>query len=456
MQAFYASSRTRTLSTLWLLLALLAVSSGCSYYIVRGGKVDQKLVAEIKREVEEIRGLKFTRQVEVALIDEERLKSYLEEELGASFPADTFSHLESASVRLGLLPQGVNLKQDCTELFTKQVVGFYNFRTKELYLTPLACQRSFWVRLVEFFKQRDLVGGFLVAHELTHALQDQHFNLHQTYERAYLNFDQALAVSALVEGDAILVSLEVLFSHLRPARFRNSQYRSKVIRRIIASIKESERTQAELRQAPAFVRQVAVFPYAYGLNFTSRLYLRGGWQAINKALEDPPESTEQVLHPQKFLPHRDHPRKVTIKQGLPPASWKLLAANTVGELGVRCLFAQYLPRAEARRMAAGWGGDVFQLYQHKQEEKLALIWKTTWDSEEDARQFAKGLKRTFPSAFPELGSWKHSTREAGGKPSSRFEADSPGQKVVVSVAGDEVKVFITSTSALTRSIIGAP
>ncbi len=456
MQGFSFSLRLRARSVVLLLLAMLPVCPGCSYYIVRDGRVDQERVAKIKSRVEQVRGLEFTREVEVALIDEKQLKSYLEGEVEASFPKDTFSHLESASVRLGLLPQGVNLRQDCTELFMRQVSGFYNFRTGELYLTPLAYRRSFWVKLVEFLKQRDLVGEYLVAHELTHALQDQHFNLHQTYERAYLRFDQALAVAALVEGDAILVSLEVLFSHLKPGRFQDSEYRAKVIRRITANIRESGKRQAELREAPPFVRQVALFPYAYGLDFIAKLHLLGGWEAVNKALKDPPESTEQVLHPEKFLPPRDHPREPTIREMLAPETWRLLAGNTVGELGVRSLFEQYLSPGDAKRIAAGWGGDLFQLYEHKQEAKLAVVWATAWDTEEDARQFADGLKRAFLLAFPELGSWRHTAGEAGPDPAARLEADSPGQQVEISAAGDQVEVFIVSTSDLTRSIMGAP
>jgi len=455
VQGFDFSPRLRAVSVV-LLLAMLPVWSGCSYYIVRDGKVDQERVAEIRARVEQVRGLKFTREVEVALIDEKQLKTYLEGEVEASFPGDTFSQLESASVRLGLLPQGVNLRQHCTELFTKQVSGFYNFRTGELYLTPLAYRRSFRVKLVEFLQQRDLVGEYLVAHELTHALQHQHFNLHQTYERAYLNFDQALAVAALVEGDAILVSLEVLFSRLRPGRFQDNEYRSKVIRRVTANIRESEKSQEELRQVAPFVRQAALFPYAYGLDFIAKLHLLGGWQAVNKALEGPPESTEQVLHPEKFLPPRDSPREPAITEILPPETWKILTGNTVGELGVRSLFEQYLCGAEAARIAAGWGGDLFQLYEHKQEGKLAVVWATAWDTEEDARQFADGLRRAFLSAVPELGSWRHIAGEAGANRARRLQAHSPRQKVEISIAGDEVEVVIISTSELARSMIGAP
>ncbi len=427
-----------------VLLALsVAVFPGCSYYIVRDGKVDQQRVLELKQKVARMRGLEFTENVEVKLIDEEHLADYLDEQMEVAFPQGMLTHLENASISLGLLPPESNLKEDCKELVSKYVSGFYNFRTGELYLTPHAYQRAFWLKVVEFFKQRDLVGEILIAHELTHALQDQHFKLRQTYERAYLNLDEAMALAALVEGDALLLNLEQVFQDIRPDHFRTEEAKLKAIRDTIEGIGEASENMKDLRGVPVFVRQSVVFPYTDGLNFASRLYFLGGWEAINKALAHPPESTEQVLHPEKFLPPRDEPQQVIIQDTLPLSTWENVAANTLGELGIRSMLRQYLPRQEADPIAEGWGGDLLQLYQHRRDNRSAVIWKTVWDSEADAQQFAQGFMKAFALAFPELGAWQQlPPKSAGAGWVSCYEAKSQEREVKLLACGVEVEVRI--------------
>ena len=148
-----------------------------------------------------------------------------------------------------------------------------------------------------------------------------------------------------------------------------------------------------LADVPAIVRKNTLFPAIQGKQFVVSLFELGqGWQAVNDAYGNPPVSTEQVLHPEKYF-IQEAPLEVTVPDfsGLMSPGWSLTATDTLGEFVLRSYLEEHVSPSEAATAAAGWGGDQYLLLGHPELGRLALA-QVVFDSVEDASEF----HQTFP------------------------------------------------------------
>jgi hypothetical protein len=249
-----------------------------------------------------------------------------------------------------------------------------------------------------------------MAHELTHALQDQHFNLRRFEHWPRGDSDAELAAHALIEGDATLaMALYVNHSPMRALQFLKS---------LITTGMPSE----ELNKAPRVLRETLLFPYEDGEKWVSVLYKQGGWQRVSKAFDELPLSTEQILHPEKYFAH-EAPVKVNLPEitsllnssmphrarsgsgGRSPVGlWRLLDNDVNGEWGLYLILDEFLRSpAESRRAAAGWGGDRFAVYEGPGGQ-VVYVSLSDWDSESDALEFldayTKRTEKRYNNAAP--------------------------------------------------------
>jgi hypothetical protein len=247
---------------------------------------------------------------------------------------------------------------------------------------------------VTLVDRRGLVRRPLLAHELAHALQDQHDDLRAISRRAReRGADADLALDAAVEGEAHAVAAAVLVRDagldrlLPPERWPPP--------RLLALLGYRAAHALGLKPAPTsgepppVERDRFLAPYIEGIAFVREVVRArgGGLRALDGVLSDPPASSEQALHPEKYLAsRRDAPRDVAAPPP-PGEGWRLVSSNTVGEWGLRAELSERLPRAEARRAAAGWGGDRRAVYA-KPGERRVRVTSTVWDTEGDAREFA--------------------------------------------------------------------
>jgi hypothetical protein len=139
-----------------------------------------------------------------------------------------------------------------------------------------------------------------------------------------------------------------------------------------------------MRSAPPIITESMMFPYLRGLVFFAKLANDGGWKAIDEAYAEPPVSTEQILHPEKYRLHRDLPMVVDLGPLEPGEGWKEVGRNVMGEMQLGVL----LRRQDGKAAAAGWDGDRYAIFE-KPDGSLALAWFSTWDSENDASEFAR-------------------------------------------------------------------
>jgi hypothetical protein len=322
-----------------------SLASACSYSIVRHGEINQNAAAKIEHGIEDVRGLKFRTPVPMEVKSAEELRQYLQAELARQYTPEQVRGLQRVYERLGLLAPGVDLGEALVKLYTAQIAGFYDPQVGTLFLVPSGLPPAGWtVNMMQFVLQRDLVNEMLLAHELTHALQDQNFST-LTAADDPSNDDRALAIHAVVEGDATLAGFAYLFGGLPENSVLD------LVDRLGAVPAELEKT---LPDTPPVLRDSLVFQYSEGAKFVALAYLRGGWPAVNTLLANPPTSTEQVLWPDKFFGQRQPPTLVHL-DGLDdyrkPDDWKLIEENTIGALTVRILVESFLGPERAVQVA---------------------------------------------------------------------------------------------------------
>jgi hypothetical protein len=261
--------------------------------------------------------------------------------------------------------------------YSGAVLGYYRSTDKTLYLVV---------------EQDAAVGPetkIVIAHEFAHALQDQHFDLETLGNKVKHHDDRSQALRALFEGDASLVELLYERDHIQGEE-------AAALRRA-----RSQEPTA-LLSAPFILQEELQFPYLDGFFFVIELWQHGGFASIDAAYADPPTSTEQILHPDRYI-RRDAP----IEIGLPDLlsifgpEWRQTYANVMGELELRILIEQFTDSSLAGRAADGWGGDAFAVLEGPGEH-VAFVMDSAWDTEADAREFqeafAFSLERRFGTA----------------------------------------------------------
>src|SRR5438105_4066124 len=239
---------------------------------------------EVLKETSEIRQLSILRPVQSSTQSRAEIERTLIKNLDEDMTAAQAHASELALRKLGLAPAEFQYRALLIRLLTEQVAGYYDPKTQQFHLAD-------WI---------DLDGRKpIMAHELTHALQDQHFDLRRFEHWPKGDSDAELAAHALIEGDATLVM--VLYVSSNPMRALT----------FLKSLGATGVSTKELDQAPRVLRESLLFPYQEGLNWTRALYKQGGWQEVSQAFTTLPQSTEQVMHPEKYFAH-EAPVKVTL------------------------------------------------------------------------------------------------------------------------------------------------
>lgn len=304
--------------------------------------------------------------------------------------------LPAVQLSLGLLfaAKGAAPARSFGSLHRSQMVAFYDEFTHQVHILEKARQ--------------DAELPFVVAHELGHSLQFQHFRVPEI--AGVIDEDARLARLALLEGDAMLVMAAF-------ASDENHVPLSRVLVRMaqgalqasLQGYRQALEQSPELESAPPFQRERLIFPYQAGASFVAQVYRAGGFKLVNRLYEVPPASTEQILHPEKYLAGE---LPVPVRAPAPTPGWQVVQSGHVGELLVRAMLDVCNERPVAHQAAAGWGGDAFTVV--SRGDQGALLFVSTWDSELDAREFERAMRATAacwdraPAATREI--FRHSTQ----------------------------------------------
>ncbi len=327
----------------------------------------------IEHEVTTLRELPFLKRVAYREIPRSQLPAILNQKLAQQVPDKEFGSAALGLSALGLLPRGIDLKKIYLGLLGEQIGAFYDQHSQELF--------TFSGQSLDNSQNR-----VILAHELTHALEDQHFNLSRLPLEVKGNDDRALAASALVEGDATLVMNRYMTGSLSAAVIKDS----------LASAFTTDVRQ--LAAAPRYLRETLLFPYLRGLNYCQTLYDHDGWAALAEAFRHPPASTAEILHPERFwLVPRPEPVAVvftrTDTRGQEPVD-----DNVLGEFGVRQLLGAWLKDDQrAAQTAAGWRGDRYLVYGDPTAN--SYLWRTCWEDAAAARRFTSAMNACLTARY---------------------------------------------------------
>lgn len=377
----------------WAVALLLVVLAGCGPGpVIRHGVVNETAMSALQERVAAIRGLTFDGPVPSRALPPEGISDVLTEELDHGFPAADLAVIETVYGRLNLLDAGTTLRPALQTFYEGQVAAFYDPRRKELTVaTDALSDDSLALGVASTVTGRDPVGELIVAHEMVHALQDQHWGMPTEPEPVTASdSDRLVARRAVLEGDATLASFAVL---------QNGQLDDDMRARILEELAPlSTRLAENYPDVPAIIRETLAFQYQAGLIFTGRALDDGGWAGVDAVQADPPASTEQVLHPERYFDRRDEPTLVAFPAHGPleRSSHRLILCDTLGELNVRVLARRTLPDAQAVRVAEGWDGD--RLGAWRRGDQVVVAWMTVWDSAADAEEFAEAALTMVPGA----------------------------------------------------------
>jgi hypothetical protein len=329
----------------------------------------------VLKETSEIRELAILRGVKSGAQSRSEIERMIIKNLDSETTPAEMHATEMLLKAFGLAPPDFAYRPFLIKLLAEQVAGYYDPKAQQFYLAD-------WI---EIDGQKPVM-----AHELTHALQDQHFNLKRFEKWPKGDSDAELAAHALIEGDATLAMTQYLTKHPMIA---------------LAFLRTSQDTSTEqFKQAPRALQESLLFPYQQGSAWATRIYARGGWAMVSNAFAKLPQSTEQILHADKYFSY-EPPVKLTLPNFRPALGpgWKRIDNDVNGEWGYYLVLDEYLNDVpESKRAAAGWGGDRFAIYEGPTASDVFLAQVTAWDTTSDAKEFFDAYLKRTEKRFPDI------------------------------------------------------
>ncbi|WP_428264757.1 hypothetical protein [Haliangium sp.] len=400
---------------------------------------------EIVAKVVTLRGLAQKRPIPRGVMQKHEIEQRLRERIDGEYSPEELAAEAMGLERLGLIPPGIDFKSLVVDLLTDQIAGFYDPIVGQLYIAG-------W--------QDEMLGAggdaMLMAHELDHALQDQHFDLRAFLTPNRHNGDAGAARQALVEGDGTALMLEYQMSllGLPPPWQRGSGILDAMGPQMAAAM-----ATGKIAQAPLVLRESLVFPYLDGLRFVAYFRKTHDWDRIDAIFRKPPLSTEHILHPERYLRY-ERPDVVRAVPLPALAGHERVYHNVSGELGLAVLLRQHLlePRTGGSRpdpaavkalrakidlAAAGWGGDRLVVYAPKAggDGGVVAISYSVWDHPADAMEFFDALTDAMPSLARGPAVAVADTRLHYRDPTgAHVVAERHGDAVVLVVGADEAQV----------------
>src|SRR5215203_3403570 len=400
-------------------LALLTLFCFCGGYFLPLGQAQTaatgarnasiiSTTAAVLRETSELRELPILREVKSGAQSRAEIERMIIKNLNDDTTPEEMHASEMLLKAFGLAPKEFEYRAFLIKLLTEQVAGYYDPKAQQFYLAD-------WI---ELDGQKPVM-----AHELTHALQDQHFNLKRFEKWPKGDSDAELAAHALIEGDATLAM--TLYMAKNPL----------VALAFIRSLGSQGVATEQFKQAPRALRESLVFPYEKGLAWATQLYRRGGWEMVSQAFTKLPQSSEQILHADKYFSY-EAPQKLTLPdfKSVLGEPWKRIDNDVNGEWGCFLILDEFLNNAEeSKQAAAGWGGDRFALYETSKAGETFVAQLTAWDTPQDAREFF--------DAYSKRTANRYAGATATAQKENRVEWQTSAGGVAIELRGSRVAIL---------------
>ncbi|MBK7578734.1 MAG: hypothetical protein IPI67_00895 [Myxococcales bacterium] len=332
-----------------------------------------RIVAGALRVVERHRELAAKGPVKGHSISRAEMVAFVKKELATEVPPAIIGAETQMLFALGVVPASFDYEESLLELMGSQLAGFYDPKQKAMFLA------------------RDLPPAersATLAHELVHALQDQHYDLEKRLKFREDSGDEQSAIHALAEGDATSAMLD----HVLATRGLRAVDVSDEI--ISLEARGAIELSMESANVPGILKRSVVSPYIDGLSFVNWSRRRGGWASVDAIWRDLPSTTEQLLHPEKYV-SREKAEPVPIPSAPPGGPTEVIYRDILGEQSVRILLEEWMPRRAAAESASDWAGDRVAVF--RKENQYALAWHLRYDNEAAATRglaaFARGVLR---------------------------------------------------------------
>jgi hypothetical protein len=409
---------------LWCLVLIpFLLPGGIARAVLQEAAQSEKLLAvadELMPIVARLRGLPPKAPIQKGIKSRAEISQFINEQVAADHEKGDFKSEGILLQKFGLIPPEMDYVNFMLKLLSEQVGGYYDPGKKALFIAG-------WLSADE---QKPAL-----VHELTHALQDQYFDLNgmAKRDRKAHNDDAALAHQAIAEGDATAVMLDYL---LEPAGRNYLQLPDLVF--IMRTQLSLMNNQFEvLKGSPEYIKEILVFPYSYGAAFMQKARAHNEpWSVVDKIYADLPSSSEQIMHPEKYLGQRDNPKPVEVEDPTPQLgkAWKITCKNVMGEFGLYLLLKLQLSEESAKNAAAGWGGDQAILVEENGSNNSAVFFESTWDDKEAADRY-----------YGALANWLQKKYAQGRKTAESengFAMLSAGEYISIRRRGNNVRLIL--------------
>lgn len=371
----------------WVLWFLL----GAPWVLAQGDTLEEKASQKdqfeilqeadvVFKDVSRLSGLSVLKPVPRAFKDKAFFRDYYRRQMQEQYPPAKKLAYEKAYALLGLLPAGTDLIDTYLSGFLRSVQGLYDPEAKTLYIAD-------WVPSGD---QEETL-----AHELTHALQDQHFDLAAYLEKGRgLTTDEQFARVSVMEGQAVAIAMNLSLED------RGTDF-TKVVN-IAKWIGFNRMLQAEGDKAfgrRSSFNEAVQFPYVFGATFLQSYVRAYGWAGMASLFKRPPSATHQILHPGEFFPKRHNPLRISIGDlsAGPLPGYSRVWEDTLGEYGLGVLLGAYGIKGAPLLALGGWRGDQFQVYEKK--EDLLLVGFLHFKEEAQADDYFRGYRELMDKKF---------------------------------------------------------
>jgi hypothetical protein len=335
----------------------------------------------IAQDLTKISGMPLHHPVPCDFITKEKINEFLNKRVKEVAKPEEIRAEELTLKKFGLVPQDFDLAKNTVDLLTEQAAAFYDYDKKKLFITESTPEDT---------------QEPVLAHELSHALADQNYNLGKFIRQGRKSDDGSTARLAVMEGQATWLMSEYL------ARKNGQSLKDNpALVAMMSNLSDSSGQYPVFENAPLYLRLTLVFPYTKGMLFQQAVFQRDGQFGIAEVFRRAPLSTQQIIHPEEYFANRK-PTQPAVPDPHLPHSYKGLVGGGFGELEHGVLLEQYVGKQRAAEIAPHWRGSSFELREDKKAGFVVLLYAVEWDGEDAARQYFAAYREAMGKKWKKL------------------------------------------------------
>jgi len=421
-----------------------------------------KSVDEILKFASDDTSLPIKHEVKRRLASRDEVQSYIRKSMKDDKDAKRLERSAAVLKKFGLIPRDFDLANFLVAMLREQVAGYYDVKTKTVNL----------LNWVDVEQQKPVL-----AHELTHALQDQSFSIEKWMKEPeegtdkknidpkpadIIDDEETSARQAIIEGQAMVVLLDYSLAPQGKTILDAPQIVDALEQGMLVGGPDSP----AFRDAPIFLKEELTFPYRYGLDFTRALLKSGGKElAYAGAFKDPPKTTREIMEPDTYLAHEKLPPLKMIDMEKDFQAYDPFDIGAMGEFDVYVLVEEYAGRDAATALYPEWRGGYYFAGKDKKDKQdksapIGVLYVSRWSSPAKAAEFAAIYAKSLAKRYKKRGPLDAQGKPANDAPPADSWRTLRGRHawlteegpVVIDVRGDEILISESLDDATTTRV----